>query len=61
MKAPPEGDGPVLVLHDDEKGKMRAALGAISTEGTRTGTVEKRPESSLVLFDKDGKVLWKAP
>jgi len=26
-----------------------------------TGTVEQRPASSLVLFDRDGKVIWKAP
>ena len=43
------------------KGRSRAELGATSLEVTRTGTVEKRAESSLVLFDKEGKVLWEAP
>jgi hypothetical protein len=29
---------------------------------THIGTVEERPVSSLlVLFDKDGKVLWRTP
>jgi len=31
---------------------VRAALGAAG---------EKRPESSLVLCDKEGKVIWEAP
>ena len=30
-------------------------------ETTATGTVEQRPASSLVLFDRDGKVIWKVP
>jgi hypothetical protein len=30
-------------------------------ETTRRGSVETRPSSSLVLFDKDGKVIWSAP
>lgn len=45
----------------DENGIDRAVLGATSLTTTRTGTVEKRAPSSLILFDKDGKVLWKAP
>lgn len=45
----------------DETGKTRAALGHVDLEEIPTGTVSKRPASSLVLFDKDGKVLWKAP
>jgi hypothetical protein len=36
-------------------------LGHSAIEATRTGAVEQRPASSLVLFDKDGKVLFKAP
>jgi hypothetical protein len=39
----------------------RAILGSTSIEIVKTGTVEKRPESSLVLFDKGGKVIWRAP
>lgn len=39
----------------------RAVLGQIDLEETKTGIVEKRPASSLVLFDKDDKVIWSAP
>ena len=52
--------GPVLQLRDD-KGWVRAALGAYSLMTPDTGEVVKRAESSLVLFDKEGKVLWQAP
>jgi len=45
----------------DAKGATRAVLGRISLGEKRTGIVEKRPESSLVLFDKDGKLIWSAP
>ena len=41
--------------------KPRAVLGSTSLELIKTGTIEKRPESSLVLFDKDGKVIWQTP
>ena len=53
-------DLPALVL-TDENGEDRAVLGHTALEATRTGTVEQRPASSLVLFDKDGKMLWSAP
>ena len=51
---------PVVTLLD-EKGQFRAQLGCASLEITKTGSVENRPESSLILFDKVGKVIWKAP
>jgi hypothetical protein len=51
--------GPSLVLRDENRN--RAVLGHAALEATATGTVEQRPASSLVLFDKDGKVIWKAP
>ncbi len=55
------GDGkPDLVL-SDKAGVMRAVLGISSLETEQTGVVEQRPESSLVLFDKAGKVIWSAP
>lgn len=54
-------DGSPVVLLGDENGKPRAVLGHVDLVGTSEGRVEKRPASSLVLFDKDGKVLWKAP
>jgi hypothetical protein len=53
-----DGDRPRLRLYD-EKSKTRAVLGP--TELETTGTGEQRPESSLVLFDRDGKVLWQTP
>ncbi len=52
--------GPSLVLRD-ENDKIRAVLGRAALEATATGTVEQRPAASLVLFDKDGKVIWKVP
>jgi hypothetical protein len=52
--------GPSLQLFDDPD-TVRAALGGTAIETTLTGTVETRPLSSLVLFDKEGKVLWRAP
>jgi len=55
----PEGL-PSLALYDKD-GMSRAELGSTSLETTQTGAVEKRPESSLVLFDKKGKVIWEAP
>lgn len=51
---------PKFSLHD-QAGNERATLGHAELESTRTGGVEQRPASSLVLFDKDGKVMWRAP
>ena len=45
----------------DENLKKRLVIGRTSLEVTRTGAVTELPESSLVLFDKDGKVFWKTP
>lgn len=53
------GDSPRLILRDSDS-KTRVVLG--STELTTTkGAVRKRPESSLVMFNKDGKLIWSAP
>jgi len=38
---------------------IRAVLGRTNLETPRSGSVETLPLSSLVLFDKEGKVLWK--
>ncbi len=51
--------GPSVVLGDQNRD--RAVLGHTELEGKATGTVEQRPASSLVLFDRDGKVIWRAP
>ncbi len=52
----------------DRNWKLRAVLGSTKLKITRPGmeggkveTEEKRPESSLVLFDKAGKIIWSAP
>ena len=50
-----------MLMLQDENGIMRAALGDITLERPVTGVVERRPVSSLVLFDKMGQVIWKAP
>jgi len=56
-----DSDGhPHLALYDKDD-KIRAELGTTSLETSRTGAIERRPESSLVLFDKKGKVIWSAP
>jgi len=54
---------PSLRLYDED-GKSRAILGSVvldTTETAATGSKEKRAESSLILSDASGKVLWSAP
>jgi len=53
-------DGATLRFSDGEE-NVRAVVGSTSIETTHTGAVEQRPESSLVLFSKAGKVIWSAP
>jgi hypothetical protein len=45
----------------DNNGNLRAVLGSTDLEKIRTGSTEKTAASSLVLFDKEGHVMWKAP
>lgn len=52
--------GPLLSLAD-ENGRERATLGCTSLVGTETGGTEQLAPSSLVLFDKKGKVIYRAP
>jgi hypothetical protein len=52
--------GAAVVLLDNPK-TVRAVLGKTNLETVRSGSVETLPLSSLVLFDKGGKVLWRAP
>ena len=57
-------DGSPSVRLYDDKGNVRAILGGINLEtpGTaRIGSLEKRDESSFVLVDKEGKILWSTP
>lgn len=58
----PDGS-PVLELTDNQ-GRPRAVLGRTtlrSSQGGRIEVAEQRPVSSLVLFDDDGKLIWKTP
>jgi hypothetical protein len=54
-------DGSPSLEFRDRKGTARAVLGTAGLRTVRTGSTERTAESSLVLFDKDGKVLWRAP
>ena len=57
-------DGSPSIRLFDEVGNSRAIIGSINLENPETariGSLEKRPESSLVLLDKDKKVIWSAP
>jgi hypothetical protein len=51
---------PGLALRDSQ-GKDRAVLGVAELETIKTGATQRTAESSLVLFDKEGKVIWEAP
>ena len=54
-------DGNTSLQIYDESGSMRASLGNTEITARKTGEGRQLAESSLVLFDKDGKVLFKAP
>jgi len=56
-------DGPSLVLYDDAS-HQRAIVGSTTLVGSHVnegGIAEKAPASSIVLFDKTGKLLWRQP
>ena len=55
-----EDGSPSLSLLDKDW-ETRAVLGSTSLEVTKTGAVTKTAPSSLVLFDKEGKVIFQAP
>jgi hypothetical protein len=46
---------------DDEAGQGRAVLGNVGLENTRTGSTESTGPSSLIMFGKNGRVIWRAP
>ncbi len=55
-----DGD-PYLALYDQAENE-RAILGTMdSMKLKRTGTIEKKSVSSLVLLGKDGQITWKTP
>jgi hypothetical protein len=45
----------------DKDGKQRAALGSTDLVTVKTGAEQRTAESSLVLFDRERKVIFKAP
>jgi len=51
--------GPYVIVNDSEG--FTAELGSTSLVTPRTGEQHKSSAASLVLFGKDGKVLWSAP
>jgi len=59
LKVAPDGS-PSIELYDQD-GKQRAVLGSTDLEVTKTGTQIKKSPASLVLFGKEGKVIWEAP
>ncbi len=54
-------DGRTSVEIHDTDAKLRAALGRTDLESTKSGMTTRTAESSLVLFDREGRVLWQAP
>ena len=54
-------DGRPSVELWDKDGERRAALGTTGLKVEKTGEERTLAESSLVLFDKDGRVIFKAP
>ena len=54
-----KGDAAIEI--SDDEGKKRAVLGSVDLDVIATGETRKRPESSIVLFGKDGKVVYYAP
>ncbi len=56
-------DGPSLIFYDAE-GHQRTIVGSTTLVGSHVnenGISEKAPPSSIVLFDKAGKLLWRQP
>lgn len=53
-------DSPQIILRDD-KAQTRLVIGTTEITNRLKGTIERRPESSLVMFNKDGKLIWSAP
>ena len=54
-------DGNPSLSFLDKDGKLRAALGSVDFDAARTSQMGKRPVSSLILFDKDERIVWEAP
>jgi hypothetical protein len=55
--------GPSLTFLDPS-GQARAVFGStmlVSSHVSENGVVERTPASSIVLFDKNGKLIWRQP
>lgn len=52
--------GACLTIRDSDR-TQRAVLGNTGIRIIKTGEIRKRAASSLVLFDKEGNVMWEAP
>ena len=56
-------DGPSLVFYDSN-GRQRTIIGSTTLVGSHVhenGIAEKAPVSSIVMFDRSGKLLWRQP
>jgi len=56
-------DGPSLVFYD-ASGRQRTIIGGTTMVGshvTEGGIVERAPASSIILFDRAGRLLWREP
>jgi hypothetical protein len=56
-------EGPSLVFYDPS-GQPRTIIGSTTLVGSHVnenGIAERSPPSSIVLFDKTGKLLWRQP
>lgn len=56
-------EGPSLVFYDPA-GQQRTIIGSTTLVGSHVnekGIAEKSPPSSIVLFDKAGKLIWRQP
>lgn len=54
-------DGEPYLTLLDRNGQVRATLGSTEVKNPWTGANVRRPSSSLVLFDEEGKIIWSAP
>lgn len=52
---------PKTLQINDELGAERMSLGVASLKNTVTGSTETTSPSTIILFDKDGKVLYRLP
>ena len=56
-------EGPSLIFYDPS-GKPRTIIGSttlVASHVNENGIAEKSPASSIVLFDRNGKLLWRQP